>query len=213
MSVPKHGLPDEMHETVVKACEGDHGALAELFDHFRPRLLRMVEVRIDPRLSGRVDASDVLQETFLDVVQGVKDYAKHDDFPFFLWLRLMTGRRLMNTHRQHLGAQKRNAAMEVNRMRSAPDATSMSIANYLVGDVTSASRVFRREESKARLEAALEEMDANDREIITLRHLEELTNNEIAQELGLSKAAASNRYVRALTRLKKILGDTSDFTL
>ncbi len=213
MSVPKHGLPDEMHDLVVNACEGDHASMAELFDHFRSRLLRMVEVRIDPRLSGRVDASDVLQETFLDVVQGAKDYAKHEDFPFFLWLRLMTGRRLMNTHRQHLGAQKRNAAMEVNRMRSAPDATSMSIANYLVGNMTSASRVFQREESKARLEAALEEMDATDREVITLRHLEELTNNEVAHELGLSKAAASNRYVRALTRLKKILGDTGDFTL
>ncbi len=213
MSVPKHGLPDEMHDLVVKACDGDSTAMAELFDHFRSRLRRMVEVRIDPRLNGRVDASDVLQETFLDVVQGAKDYAKHEDFPFFLWLRLMTGRRLMNTHRQHLGAQKRNAAMEVKRARSAPDATSMSIANFLVGNMTSASRVIQREESRARLEAALEEMDPIDREVITLRHLEELSNNEIAQELGLSKAAASNRYVRALTRLKKILGDTSDFTI
>ena len=213
MSVPKHGLPDEMHDLVVKACDGDASAMAELFDHFRSRLRRMVEVRIDPRLNGRVDASDVLQETFLDVVQGAKDYAKHEDFPFFLWLRLMTGRRLMNTHRQHLGAQKRNAAMEVNRARRAPDATSMSIANFLVGNMTSASRVIQREESRARLEAALEEMDPIDREVITLRHLEELSNNEIAQELGLSKAAASNRYVRALTRLKKILGDTSDFTI
>ncbi len=213
MSVPKHGLPDEMHDLVVSACDGDGTAMAELFDHFRPRLRRMVEVRIDPRLNGRVDASDVLQETFLDVVQGAKDYAKHDDFPFFLWLRLMTGRRLMNTHRQHLGAQKRNAALEVNRVRNAPDATSMSIAHFLVGNMTSASRVIQREESRAQLEAALEEMDPIDREVITLRHLEELSNNEIAQELGLSKAAASNRYVRALTRLKKILGDTSDFTL
>ncbi|MCA9215345.1 MAG: sigma-70 family RNA polymerase sigma factor [Planctomycetales bacterium] len=213
MSVPKHGLPDEMHDLVVKACDGDDTAMAELFDHFRPRLMRMVEVRIDPRLSGRVDAADVLQETFLDVVQGAKDYAKHEDFPFFLWLRLMTGRRLMNTHRQHLGAQKRNAAMEVKRMKSAPDATSMSIANFLVGNMTSASRVIQREESKARLAEALEEMDPIDREVITLRHLEELSNNEIAQELGLTKAAASNRYVRALTRLKKILGDTSDFTI
>lgn len=213
MTVPKHGLSDEFHDLVVSACQGNAQAMAELFDHFRPRLRRMVEVRIDPRLNGRVDASDVLQETCLDVIQGAKDYAKHEDFPFFLWLRLMTGRRLMNTHRKHLGAQKRNAAREVNRVRNAPDATSMSIADFLVGNITSASQVVQREESRQKLVAALDEMDPVDREVLTLRHLEELSNNEVAQELGLSKAAASNRYVRALTRLKAILSESGDFTL
>jgi RNA polymerase sigma-70 factor (ECF subfamily) len=213
MTPPKHGLPDELHELVVKACDGDAAAMAELFNHFRPRLRRMVEVRIDPRLNGRIDASDVLQETFLDVVRGAKDYAKHEDFPFFLWLRLMTGRRLMNTHRKHLGAQKRNAALEVTRVRNAPDATSMSIAHFLAGNITSVSRVVQREEARQKLEAALEAMDPIDREVLTLRHLEELSNNDVAQELGLSKAAASNRYVRALTRLKKILSENGGFTI
>ena len=189
---------------IAQGRQGNELALAELFEHFQPRLQRMVELRLDARLKGRIDAADVLQETFLDVVKGIDDYAQHEDFPFFLWLRLMTGRRLMNVHRAHLAAQKRSAARERQR-GNIPGATSMSLADLFARSTTSVSKKVERAELREKIEQSIEAMDPLDREILTLRHFEELSNSEVARELDLSKSAASNRYIRALTRLREIM--------
>jgi RNA polymerase sigma-70 factor, ECF subfamily len=191
---------------IDRAVAGDTAALAELFGRYRKRLRAMVRLRMDRRLQGRVDPSDVLQEAFVDVAQQLPSYLTKPEMPFYLWLRLTTGQRLMRLHRQHLGAASREAGREVSLHRGAlPQASSVSLAAQLLGKLTSASKAVERVEIQLQLQAALNGMDEIDREIIALRNFEELSNAEAAQVLGLEPPAASKRYVRALKRLKEVL--------
>ena len=200
-------------EALIRRVEGgDEAALCELFTRYRDRLRRMVKLRMDRRLQGRLDASDVLQEAYVDVAKRAAEYRENSKMPVFLWLRLITGQRLMALHRQHLGAQMRNAGQEVSLHRGAlPPASSISIAAMLLGRITSPTRAARRAELQERLQDILNAMDPIDREILTLRHFEELGNGETAQVLGISKSAASSRYIRAVMRLKKELAGVPGF--
>jgi len=199
--------PNPTDELLGRATAGDDSALAALFHQYRKRLRQMVRLRLDRRLQGRVDPSDVLQEAYLDMTQQFPSYVdRREEMPFFLWLRMVTGQRLMRIHRKHLGTAMRDAGREVSLHRGAmPQATSESLAARLLGRITSASELAVRAERQLQLQQALNGMDPIDREIIALRHFEELSNSEVAQALNLSKAAASNRYVRAMTRLQAIL--------
>ena len=201
------GNPDT--EVLLRQAEnGDEQALAQLFGKYRKRLRRMVQLRLDRRLQGRVDPSDVLQEAYIDLAKKLPEYAKDRSFPFFLWLRLLTGQRLMHVHRQHLQTAMRDATREVSLYRGAmPQATSMSLATNLLGRMTSVSEKVVRAEIQVKLQETLNAMDPIDREILVLRHFEELSNNETATALGIKKAAASNRYIRALKRLKDTLSN------
>ncbi|MGL4421403.1 MAG: RNA polymerase sigma factor [Gemmataceae bacterium] len=198
-----------MHESdsaELRLRAGQTNAAAELFTACRTRLKRMVRLRLDRRLQGRLDASDVLQDVFLDVQKRAADFANKPDMPVYLWLRLITVERLALVHRQHLGTQMRDAAQEVSLCRGAsPPATTFTLANMLLGRFTSPTEAAIRAERQQRLQEALNGMDPIDREILALRHFEELSNGETAQVLGLTKTAASNRYIRALKRLKEIL--------
>jgi RNA polymerase sigma-70 factor (ECF subfamily) len=189
-----------------RLAAGDSQAAAELFARYRDRLRRMVRLRMDRRLQGRIDPSDVLQEAYLDVAKRAAEYAASPTVPPYLWLRYLTGQRLMALHRQHLGAKMRDAGQEVSLYRGAlPQASSISLAAQLLGRLTSPTQAAVRAEMQIRLQEALNSMDALDREVLTLRHFEELSNNETAQVLGIQKSAASNRYIRALKRLKEML--------
>ena len=197
----------EMVEDLVeRAKQGDTEAVAALFNEHRNRLRRMIEIRMDPRLAGRIDPSDILQETYVDLHKLLHEF-KEGDLPFFLWLRLKVGHRLTHAHRFHLGAQKRSAFREVSLVNGPfPAASSVSLASQLMGRFTSASNAAMRAETRLKLQEALNQMDEIDREVLVLRHFEELTNAETAQLLSISPNAASNRYVRALTRLKGVIG-------
>jgi RNA polymerase sigma-70 factor (ECF subfamily) len=189
---------------------GDADALAEAFQEYRPRLLRTVRFRLDVRLVGRIDPDDVLQEAYVDATQRHGHVEGSTESSLFVWLRLIVLQTLTDVHRQHLGAQKRDAGREVAMHRAAPpDATSVSLARCLLGSVTSPSQAFARAEVADRLRTALDQMDAIDREVLALRHFEELANHEVAEVLGIEQKAASIRYVRALRRLKGILDSTS----
>jgi RNA polymerase sigma-70 factor (ECF subfamily) len=204
--------PVEVEELLSRAADGDERAVAELFDLHRRRLKQMVRLRLDRRLQGRVDPSDVLQDAFIDLTEQLPNYLSRREMPFFLWLRLMAGQRLMRVHRQHFGAAMRDVGREVSLYKGAlPQASSMSLAAQILGRVTTASQAAIRAERQLQLQTALNGMDEMDREIIALRHFEELTNTEAAAVLGLSKAAASNRYTRALTRLQAILESIPGF--
>jgi RNA polymerase sigma-70 factor, ECF subfamily len=184
---------------------GDTAAANELFALCRDRLKHMVRLRLDRRVQGRLDASDVLQEAFLDVRQKAADFAAKR-LSAYLWLRLIVAERLLILHRHHLGTQMRDAAQEVSlRHGGPPAATTHSLANLLLGRLTSPTQAAIRAERQLRLQEALNGMDPLDREVLALRHFEELTNSEVAAVLGLTKTAASNRYIRALKRLKEIL--------
>ncbi len=186
--------------------------LAELFARHRDRLRKMVQVRLDRRLQGRVDASDVLQEAQLDVLRRAQEYAAKPTMTPYLWLRYLTAQRLMILHRHHLGAQMRAAGQEISLYRGAlPAATSVSLAALLLGRITSPTQAAQRAEMKIRLQEALNSMDPIDREILTLRHFEELGNSETAEVLGIGKTAACNRYLRALKKLREILSAIPGF--
>jgi RNA polymerase sigma-70 factor, ECF subfamily len=196
----------------ARLAGGDPQAVAEAFARYRDRLRRMVKLRLDRRLQGRVDPSDVLQEAYLDVARRAADYAANPTMPFYLWLRFLTGQRLLAIHRQHLGTRMRDAGQEVSLHRGAlPQASSVSLAAQLLGRLTSPSLAAIRAEMQVRLQDALNGMDPMDREVLTLRHFEELSNAETAAVLGLQKAAASNRYIRALKRLREVLSSIPGF--
>ena len=204
--------PSEVREQLRRVLAGDQQALAELFARYRERLKCMVRLRLDRRLQGRIDASDVLQEAYLDVARRAPEYAANPTMPFFLWLRFLTGQRLLAMHRQHLGAKMRDAGLEVSLYRGAlPQASSVSLAAHLLGRLTSPSLAAVRAEMQLKLQEALNAMGPLDREVLALRHFEELTNGETAAVLGIQKAAASNRYVRALRRLKEVLSGMPGF--
>lgn len=197
----------EIAALVARVQSGDQAALSELFDRHRDKLRRMVELRLDSRLAGRVSASDVLQEAWIDAVKRVEHYFTKDGQSFFGWLRLIVGQRLADVHREHL-AGKRDAAREQGN--NAADSTCM--AARLIGRASSPSQAAQRGEMFAQLEEALSRMDPLDREVLALRHFEELTNGETAELLGIQTAAASKRYVRALARLKEILESIPGFS-
>jgi RNA polymerase sigma-70 factor, ECF subfamily len=192
-------------ELLNAAGNGDEGALAVLFERHRDRLERMVRLRMDRRLQGRVDPADVVQDAYLIVRGKFPQYIADPHLPFFLWLRLEVGQKLVDLHRFHLGTQMRDAGQEVSLHRGAlPQVTSLSLAEHLLGKLTPASHAAMRVELKLHVQEALNSMDPHDREVLILRHFEELSNAETAQVLGIKPSAAVNRYVRAIKRLKDV---------
>jgi RNA polymerase sigma-70 factor (ECF subfamily) len=212
MSLAMADESSDVQEWMRRIAAGDQQALAEAFTRYRSRLRRMVLLRMDRRLQGRVDASDILQEAYLDAARRAAEYAADPTMPLFPWLRLLTGQRLLIAHRQHLHVKMRDVGQEVSLYRGAlPQASSVSLAAQLLGRLTSPSLAAMRAEMQLRLQEALNEMDPLDREVLTLRHFEELTNGETARVLGIQKSAASNRYIRALQRLRKVLSGIPGF--
>ena len=185
---------------------GDSQALAPLFNKYRDRLRRMVELRLDPRLRARLDASDVVQEAFLDVAGDLDAYLADPKLPPLLWLRLHVGRRLTTLHRQHLGTRMRDAGREISIYHGAlPEASSAALASMLLGWHTSPTQAARRAERMLRVQEALNSLDPIDREMLALRHFEQLGRAEAAQVLGITQEAGAKRYFRALKRLKDVL--------
>jgi len=195
--------PDDL---LRRAGGGDQEAVAALFALHRERLERMVRLRMDRRLQGRIDSSDVLQETYLEAARRVAEFARQPTTSVYLWLRFLTAQKLVDLVRRHLGSKMRDAGQEISLHRGAlPQASSVSLAAQLLGHFTSPSQAVIRAETQLRVQEALNSMDPIDREVLALRHFELLSNGEVAQVLGLTKAAASNRYIRALKRMKDVL--------
>jgi RNA polymerase sigma-70 factor (ECF subfamily) len=190
-------------ELLTQAAAGDEAALSQLFTRYRKRLKQMIRLRLNRRLQGRIDESDILQEAYLEAAKRLPEYLAKRPLPFFLWLRRMTGEKLIDAHRRHLGAKMRTAAQEVSLHRGPmPVASSASLAAQLLGCLTSPSQAAIKAETRLRVQEVLNSMDPLDREIIALRHFEQLSNPEVAETLGLHPSTASSRYLRALKRLK-----------
>ena len=193
-----------------RLTQGDQSALGEAFAVNRERLRSGVLFRMDRRLRGRLDPDDILQEAFLQASTRLAHFRKaveeNPDASLFVWLRMITTQTLIDAHRKHLGAQMRSAGREVNRAAGYPaGATSMSLADCLLGHLTSPSQAAMREELGQKLQDAIATMSENDQEVIALRHFEQLTNSEVAESLGIEVKAASIRYVRAIKRLKEVV--------
>jgi RNA polymerase sigma-70 factor (ECF subfamily) len=198
--------PNELTHLIDRLRAGDRQALGELFHCFRERLRRMVELHMDTRLRTRLDASDVLQEAYLDLAGDLDAYRADPKLPPLLWMRLHVGRRLTMLHRRHLGTSMRDAGLAVSLYREAlPQASSAALASMLLGRHTSPTQAAQRAERMLRIQEALNTLDPTDREVLALKHFEELSRAETAEVLGISPEAAAKRYFRALKRLKEVL--------
>jgi len=186
--------------------EGDDLDLDALFAEHRPRLARMVGVRLEPGLRQRLDVDDVVQEVYAEATARLPKYVEAPAMPFFLWLRFLCSQKIAELYRRHVGAGARDVRREV---RGDPGQRSIAdsgfLADQLSGHLTSPSAAAMREELREQLRRALDEMAPADREILVLRHYEQLTSAEAAAELGIGMEAARKRYVRALQRLKAAL--------
>jgi RNA polymerase sigma-70 factor (ECF subfamily) len=198
----------ETNELLRRAAAGDARRWGELLTRHHKRLRRMLALRLDQKLQGRIDPSDVLQDAYLEAWTRLAEYLRNPAMPFFLWLRFLAGQKLVTLHRHHLGRQMRDPGREISLYRGAlPEASSAALAAQLLGHDTRPSEAAIRIELKIRLQEALNQMDAIDREVVALRHFEQLTRAETARVLGISEAAVSKRYIRALQRLKEILAE------
>ena len=205
-------LQGDPADLVNRLRNDGEATFAELFSLHRDRLWRMVNFRLDPRLHGRVDADDVLQDAYMDGINRIQYYIEDPSASFFIWLRLIVGQTMINLHRRHLGTQMRDANREISiHTASGVRSTSGTLAAHLLGQLTSPSQAAIKAEVSHQLEAALESMSPIDREVLALRHFEELTNSEVAEVLGIQHKAASIRYVRAIGRLKNILEGVPGF--
>jgi RNA polymerase sigma-70 factor (ECF subfamily) len=195
-----------------RARERDQRALADLFARYQERLRRMVRLRLDRRLRGQLDSTRVLQEVYSAAARRFAEYPADPSTSFYLWLRMVTGQTIQALHQKHLGSQMWDAGQEVSLYRGAlPQAHSVSLAAQLLGQMDPAGQSTARAEMQIRLQDALNSMDALDREVLALRHFEELNNEQTATVLGIDQATASNRYISALKRLKEILTSIPGF--
>ena len=192
---------------------GDEHALNELMQKYRSRLKRLVRLRLNPLLRTRVDDSDVIQDAFLEASKRIEEFAKSPEVPFFLWIRKIVAHKLVNIHRVHLDAECRTVNRELSMQSPVPVANSTCIAEQLLVRSESPSGAAQRAEQRRILEEILNSMEENDREVLALRHFEQLSNVEIASVLGIQITTASKRYVRALTRLRDHLAERDDCSL
>lgn len=181
--------------------EGDDHAFAELFSHHRDRLKRMLDRQMDNRLRRREDASDILQQVYIYAHQQIRRYVYEPKMPFYLWLRKLTKQRMIDSHRRHLTAEKRSIRQERTINRRSAAGASASLAIQMAACLASPSQMAMKAELVSQVAQALESMDQIDREIIALRHFDEMRNCDIAKVLGIKEAAASNRYMRALEQI------------
>ncbi len=197
-------------ELLRSAKDGNQDAFNEVLIKHRERLRRMVALRMNQKLQGRLDASDVIQDTFAEAARTLPAYLESPKMPVYIWLRCLAGEKLIQAHRAHLGAQKRDAGREQSIYGGAPAAGSQSLAIELAGSITSPTQAAVKNEAKSQLMIALECMNEVDREILTLRHFEHLSSRETAEVLGMNYEAVKKRYLRALNKLQKILVEISN---
>jgi RNA polymerase sigma-70 factor, ECF subfamily len=192
-----------------RAREGERTARDELLERHRARLLRMVAMRIDPRTSARIDASDVVQDALLNAYQRLSEYLRHPQQPFYIWLRQITWDRLIDLHRRHINTQYRSVRREHHWRPGLNDESVHDLAASLVASGVNPSRRMRQAEMQARVRVALNTLQAADREILVMRHLEQLEVHEIAEILGISATNVTTRHLRALQQLRRLLVDES----
>jgi RNA polymerase sigma-70 factor (ECF subfamily) len=206
MAMTEPGDPDS-EELLQRVLEGNPAARGLLLDRHRRRLRQMIALRLDPRLWARVDPSDVLQETLAEADQKLADYARRRPLPFYPWLRRLAWERLVQVHRRHVRARKRSVTQEENRGPALPDESALELADRLAARGSSPSTRLRRDELCGQLRRALAQLEDADREVLALRYLEDLSTKEVAAVLGVTEAAVKMRQLRALRRLRDLLGD------
>lgn len=196
------------HELLGAAKEGRPEAINQLLERHRAALRRMVDLRMDRAMERRVDASDVVQDVMLEANRRLADYLSDPVMPFHLWLRQLAKDRIIDLHRRHRVAAKRSLDRE-RPLEAAPrlDQSTLDLAAQLCDREMTPAEAATWHELERRFQAAIEELDERDREVVLMRHFEQLSNSEVAQALQLSEPAAGMRYMRAMRRLRSLLAD------
>lgn len=200
---------EQTQELLKAAGNGEPDAMNRLMDRHRDALRQMVRMRMDRAIAQRVDASDVVQDVLIEANRRFEEYIQNPGAPFHLWLRQLAKDRMIDMHRRHRGAQRRSVDREQQMNVQFGDQSSLDLAAHLRDhELTPAAANIRRE-LEERFLAALERLSAEERDIILMRHYEHLGNSEVAQALGVTPPAAGMRYLRALRKLRSVLGDPS----
>jgi RNA polymerase sigma-70 factor (ECF subfamily) len=199
--------PPDTEELLRRTGDGDTAARGALLERHRGRLLRMIACRLDPRLAARLDPSDVVQEALAEADRRLDGYLGDRPLPFYPWLRQLAWDRLVEQHRRHLRASRRSVLREQAEPLALPDASAVELADQLLAHGESPSAGPQREEVRQQVRSALAELAEADREVLVLRYLEQLSAREVGAVLGISEATAKKRALRALQRLRKLLGD------
>jgi RNA polymerase sigma-70 factor, ECF subfamily len=203
--------PADTQELLAQARDGNDQALEQLLARHREPVRRMIDMRLDPAIVQRVDASDVVQEVLLEASRRFQDYLKAPSMPFHLWLRHIAKDHVIDAHRKHHQAKKRGVNREQPMHRPAwAGQSSLDLANQLVDPELTPASAAVRQELERRLHVALGQLDEDDQEIILMRHFEQLSNQEVAESLELTEAAASMRYLRAVRRLRDLLANPGE---
>ncbi|MFP6753172.1 MAG: sigma-70 family RNA polymerase sigma factor [Pirellulaceae bacterium] len=197
---------EKTEELLGDARDGDAEAVNKLIDRHRDAILRLVRMRLDRRIQPRVGVSDVVQDVFIEANRRLQKYLQDPIMPFHLWLRQIAKDRIIDAHRRHRVSKKRSVDREQPAHVPADmDHSSMALANQLVdGEVTPMAAATQRELA-ARVEQTIGDLPEQDRDILLMRHYEFLSNQEVAEALGLSQPAASMRYLRAIRRMRELL--------
>ena len=199
-----HTDPDRTQVLLDLARGGDQAAFEELFQRHRGKLLRAIALRMDRRVAARVDASDVLQDAYLEAFKRLPAYLHQQGMPFYLWLYWIAREKVLGLHRRHLGAQKRAVTYEAPLL---PADSSAEFVSVIAGRGPSPSQELAKAELAEKLRLALGQLDEDERELIVWRHFEQLSARDTAHLLQITEAAASKRYIRAVERLRAILVD------
>jgi RNA polymerase sigma-70 factor, ECF subfamily len=196
----------QTQEMLDRAKQGEADAVERLLTTHREPLRRMIGMRLDPALAARVDASDIVQDVLLEAHRRLSDYLRNPTMPFHLWLRHIAKDHVIDAHRRHRLAQRRSLDREQPIVPAAlADHSSYELAGQILDQEPTPASAAIRQELQNRLDAAVAALDEDDRDIILMRHGEQLSNQDVAAALGLSEAAASMRYLRAVRRLRAAL--------
>lgn len=201
---------DKCYDNELVGLRNDgENALAECFSSHQGRLRRMIEFRLDRRVAVRVAAEDILQECFLEASRRLDEYLAKPDVPLFIWLRFLACQQVAAAHRRHRAANRRSVGREITQHTEVPN-DKQSIVQFVLASFTTPSFVVRKKELECDIRERVEKLDQTDKEILNLRHFEELSNAEAAIELSVSPAAASKRYLRALEKLRVSFGNIDE---
>jgi len=202
---PEHSATQNL---LAEARRGDPAAVNRLLERHRTSLRRLIQLRLDRQIARRVDASDIVQDVLLEANTRLNDYLVDPRVPFHLWLRQLAQDRMIDMHRRHRGAQRRSLDRE--QSLAAPqfaDQSGLDLLGQLADHELTPAAASIRKELEGRFLVALDQLEDEDRDILLMRHFEQLGNNEVAAALGMSAAAAGMRHLRALRKLRAILGE------
>ncbi|MCA9200310.1 MAG: sigma-70 family RNA polymerase sigma factor [Planctomycetales bacterium] len=194
---------DDTDSLLDRFQNGDQNARDQLLLRHRRRLRKMVQIRLDRRLSARVDPSDVVQDAMVEAAKRLPQFAQDRPIPFYAWLRQLAAERLIQISRFHLMAHQRAVGREI--LDNGHDQSHGKLIQFLAAKTGTPSELLQRQETRRQVQLAVDQLAAIDREVLVLRYVEQLTVQEASAVLGITANAFSQRHFRALKRLQSIL--------